>query len=66
MKLKCTEPAFGSITKDLTEDQLASLCLELNGGGYNEDQTRAAIEFQRNLLDGHKVTARGATWEIVE
>lgn len=56
-----------NVTHEITEEQLAEICVELCGGGYTYHQTQNAIVMQRDLLDGEKVISDdGRWWEIVQ
>ena len=48
----------GVYEMELTDDQLATACLELCGGGYTNTQTAQAMILQRRVLDGETVRKR--------
>lgn len=48
----------GDQWQEITEKQLASVCLELCGGGWTASETRRAMILQRKILDGGKYRSR--------
>ena len=62
MKLRCND-----ITREINADQLASICVELTGGGYAAEQTANAIFFQRQLLEGNTIRDdNNREWQIIQ
>ena len=53
MKLQARKRC-GDPWRDITEEQLAAICLELCGGGWNTSETRRAMVLNRKILDGGK------------
>lgn len=43
----------------LAEEDSHRMFLDLNGGGYNEDQTASAMEDRRAVLEGETITVSG-------
>ena len=48
----------GDPWQEITEKQLAAICLELCGGGWTTSETRRAMVLQRKILDGGKYRSR--------
>ena len=53
MKLQARKRA-GDPWRDITEDQLADICLSINGGGWTTSQTAKAMQLSRKIRDGGK------------
>lgn len=45
--------------KTITPEELAEYCVEITGGGYNEQQTARGMELQREIL----ALPEGTTWK---
>ena len=48
----------GDPWKDITEKQLAAICLELCGGGWTTSETRRAMTLQRRIIEGGQYRSR--------
>jgi len=48
----------GDPWREITEKQLAAVCLELCGGGWTTSETRRAMALQRKILAGGEYRSR--------
>jgi len=65
MKIKCIRIDGNEHgEQEVTEKQLAEICIRICGGGYTVEQTMNALAFQRQLLDGESVSTNAYTWSI--
>ena len=63
MKVKATGVRHQLV---VTENRLASICIDLCGGGITEQMTIDAMEMQTSLLNGDPVEMQDTIWSCDE